>query len=108
MSIKGHVYRVTQPDAFFGPILLGSPFPVAGYAPVGGCKVSLVYAMPVPLIGILYNYASVATTNSDGSYEMPDPPAAFRQEMVALRVELNGTTVYREPGHAKRWISAAF
>ncbi len=74
MSIDGHVYRITDLELFFLPVLAGAGPPADGYKPWPGVEVrawAVDTLLPIPLPG------GSATTNTDGSFsiqqQLPNP-----------------------------------
>jgi hypothetical protein len=80
MSTKGAIHTITDPTAFFAPIILGSGGHGGGFVPTKSSGVSVILmawmqiipalpAMPLP-------FAATASA-SDGSFSLPDIPASL-------------------------------
>jgi hypothetical protein len=70
-SLTGHVFRITDPEAFFLPILAGQGPPAQGYQPWSGLEVrtwSVNDLFPIPFPG------GTAETGSDGGFEITQTP----------------------------------
>ena len=70
-SLTGHVYRITDPGAFFLPILAGQGPPAEGYQPWSGLEVrtwSVNDLFPIPFPG------GTAETAGDGGFEITQTP----------------------------------
>ena len=73
MSLDGHVYRITDPKAFFTPIVLGGGPPKNGFEPWAGVNVTA--SMYGKLFIVVVDYENLTTTtNAYGSFSIPDPP----------------------------------
>ena len=71
--LSGHVYRITDPLSFFGPIIGGQGPPQAGYEPWAGLEVrtwAVNDLLPIPIPG------PTAETEADGSFGITQPPNA--------------------------------
>lgn len=70
-SLRGHVYRITDPEAFFLPILLGQGPPAQRYEPWSRLEVrtwSVNDQYPIPFPG------GTAQTATDGGFEITQTP----------------------------------
>lgn len=70
-SLSGHVYRITDPGAFFAPILAGQGPPAQGYEPWSGLEVrtwSVNDLFPIPFPG------GTAQTGADGGFDITQTP----------------------------------
>ena len=69
--LSGHVYRITDPLTFFGPILSGQGSPQAGYEPWPELEVrtwSVNDLIPIPIPG------ATAQTQADGGFAITQRP----------------------------------
>jgi hypothetical protein len=70
-ALTGHVYRITNPVAFFLPILAGQGPPEQGYEPWAGLEVrtwSVNDLLPIPFPG------GTAQTGADGGFKISQTP----------------------------------
>jgi hypothetical protein len=70
-GLTGHVYRITDPGAFFLPILAGERPPAEGYQPWSGLEVrtwSVNDLFPIPFPG------GTAETGADGAFQITQAP----------------------------------
>jgi hypothetical protein len=95
VSLDGHIYRVTDREAFFLPVIAGGP-PTEGYKPWADVEVLpwvVDPLLPIPLPG------SPAMTHSDGSFSIPQPlpiPGLGDASDVRLGLRVNeGSLPYR-------------
>lgn len=71
MSLDGHIYRITDPFAFFLPIVNGQGPPSDGYKPWRGVEVrswAVDTLLPIPLPG------GAAVSRADGSFSIAQQP----------------------------------
>jgi hypothetical protein len=70
-SLRGHIYRITDVETFFAPILSGQGPPAQGYEPWGGLEVqtwSVNDLLPIPFPG------GSAQTQADGGFDITQTP----------------------------------
>src|SRR5215469_8515247 len=105
LSLTGHVFRITNARAAFGPILFGDEqAPTVGFTPWVGVTVTATYYLAGA--GTDFGFSLVAFTAPDGSLSITDldpNPAAqnFPFDRVSLTVEFGfqgfGVPLYRSP-----------
>jgi hypothetical protein len=100
MSTKGAVHTITDPTAFFAPIILGGGGHGGGFVPTKSSGVSVILmawmqiipsfpAMPLPF--------ATAASASDGSFSLPDIPTPLESFVhdVSFLVSVHGRPFYR-------------
>ena len=100
VSIKGAIHTITDPTAFFAPIILGGAGHGGGFVPTKSSGISVILmgwmqilpgfpAMPLP-------FAATASP-TDGSFSLPDIPASLNSfvQNVSFLVTVHGKPFYR-------------
>jgi hypothetical protein len=100
MSTRGAIHTITDPTAFFAPIILGSGGHGGGFVPTKSSGVSVILmawmqiipslpALPLPFAG--------SASASDGSFSLPDIPASLDPFVrnVSFLVSIHGKPFYR-------------
>jgi hypothetical protein len=110
MSTKGVIYTITNPTAFFAPIILGNGGHGGGFVPTKSSGVSVILmawmqiipslpAMPLP-------FAATASA-ADGSFSLPDIPASLDSFVhnVSFLVSVHGRPFYRSGLFPRTYLS---
>jgi hypothetical protein len=100
MSIKGAIHTITDPTAFFAPIVLGGTGHGGGFIPTKSSGVSVMLtawmevipaspAIPLPI--------SAMASAADGGFTLPDVPASLNSFVhnVSFLVSVHGKPFYR-------------
>jgi hypothetical protein len=100
MSIKGAIHTVTNPTEFFAPIVLGTGGHGGGFEPTksSGVSVIMIAWMTIPPFGLRLPLPfSTTASATDGSFELPDVPAALDPFVAAIsfQVTVHGRPFYR-------------
>jgi hypothetical protein len=100
MSTKGAIHTVTDPTAFFAPIVLGGSGHGGGFVPTKSSGVSVILMAWMQVIPVLPPLPlPIATTASatDGTFSLPDIPASLDPfvQNVSFLVSVHGKPFYR-------------
>jgi len=93
VSTKGAIHTITDPTAFFAPIILGAGGHGGGFVPTKSSGVSVIligWMQVIPALPAMPLFFSTTASASDGSFSLPDIPAALaREQGVLYRFLLN-------------------
>jgi len=94
MSITGHVNLITDPTAFFLPIILGTGKPPSGFVP--SRDAAIVAEMTGLFLGIFPISVSANVSAVNGSFTLPDlPPVFASMDEIWINLRLHDRPFYR-------------
>jgi hypothetical protein len=100
VSTKGAIHTITDPTAFFAPIILGAGGHGGGFVPTKSSGVSVIligWMQIIPALPAMPLFFSTTASASDGSFSLPDIPAALNSfvQDVSFLVNVHGKPFYR-------------
>src|SRR5215472_3154171 len=100
MSTKGAIHTITDPTAFFAPIILGGNSHGGGFVPTKSSGVSVIllaWMQIIPPLPALPLPIAATASASDGSFSLPDIPVSLNSVVhdVSFLVSVHGRPFYR-------------
>jgi hypothetical protein len=100
MSIKGTIHTITDPTAFFAPIILGAGSHGGGFVPTKSTGVSVIltaWMQVIPAFPATPLAFATTASASDGTFSLPDIPASLNAFVhnVSFLVSVHGRPFYR-------------
>src|SRR5271157_3942889 len=100
MSTKGAIHTITDPTAFFAPIILGAGGHGGGFVPTkssGATVILMAWMQVIPALPAIPLPFAATASASDGSFSLPDLPASLDPFVhnVSFLVSVHGRPFYR-------------
>jgi hypothetical protein len=97
MTVKGHVYLITNSTVAFAPIILNNDPPSSGFAPVASPFVVTLQLFMASLPSPCMGYYQTPLNTKDGSFEISVPPliSTAAASQATINLSFFGFPIYR-------------